>query len=111
MTTELSFLLDLLLNYKLPPKVKTLLSERIKEVEATLVQQMGTQMQPMGTQMQPTVTQMQTGATPPSNLPIVPLEAIAKTQAAAQALQSRQEAIQQSMSGLVEKGRTSPRKF
>lgn len=33
MTTELSFLIELLLNHKLPPATKKLIAERVKEVE------------------------------------------------------------------------------
>jgi hypothetical protein len=124
--TELSFLLDLLLNHKLPKATKEAITGRIKEIE-TLAHQ-------------PTIAQPQWQPRPPRNaqspstqrildemaqqgVPIeqaqvlqqqphpLPVTQIAQTAAAQMALNARQEAINIATSGREEKGRTSPRKF
>lgn len=105
--SELSFLLDLLLNEKLSIKVKTKLTERIKEIESRMGQP-------------PIVHRIIPSAQAPSTQKILdemamnpqPVEAPqANTFATAQALQSRQQAIAIAASGKPEAGRSSPRKF
>lgn len=103
--TELGFLLDLLLNEELPLTLKKTVAERIKEVEQKL--------------MQPTVII-------PTSRPITQAQApstqrildemdqqapgiLVASQAASQAMASRQEAI--SKATQIEPGRKSPRKF
>jgi hypothetical protein len=108
--TELSFLLDLLLNHKLPKATKEAITGRIKEIE-TLAHQ-------------PTITQPQWQPRPPRNAQSPSTQRIldemaqepsvsqiAQTPAVAAALAARQEAISIALSGKEEKGRSSPRKF
>jgi len=117
--TELSFLLDLLMNHKLQKATKDLIAARIKEVELRYTARAApspAQYQSAGSTQLPFAS-LQT----PSTLAAmarngfqettVPVEAIAQTPAAAAALASRKQAIQIAMSDVPEKGRTSPRKF
>jgi hypothetical protein len=112
--TELSFLLDLLLNQKLNKEVKTLITERIKLIEAK-----PTAYQPQRGPAQVFVPPELVGQSPSTianlmkdPIPLVePAPVIASTAATAMALAERQKAIQVSMSGKPEPGRTSPRKF
>lgn len=129
--TELSFLVELLLNHKLTKPTKDAIALRIKEVESNLPQ--STQLPitassgyitPVRPIKDPTAqapsTQAILNADPtvtghvipplPAEGPVQPAQ-IAKTQAAVQALNARQEAIRIAISGKEEKGRTSPRKF
>ena len=88
--TELSFLLELLLNHKLPKATQLAIRDRIGSIqlEASL---------------------------PAPRKPIIqgpePVAQIAQSPAAAQALAQRQAAIQAALSDKPEQGRTSPRKF
>jgi len=112
MTTELSFLIDLLLNHKLPKSVRDLLSTRIKDVEANL--NIAPRMQrPQGpAQAASTVALLEKhGPLPVIEMPPVPVENIAQTPETASAMISRNQAINDAISGKVEKGRTSPRKW
>lgn len=121
--SELSFLIELLLNHDLPKATKDLLASRIRDVEANLV----AAPQPR----QPVVTAINGVYQAPStiaamarhgdltaptisiaaNAPSIPVEQVAQTPAAAAAINSRNEAINNAISGKVEKGRVSPRKF
>lgn len=114
--TELSFLIDLLLNQKLPKPVRDLISIRIKEVETTINSGAFPRMQrsspPPSIQSASTLALLEKhGPLPTIEMPPVPVEEIAQTPQTAAALVSRQEAISNSMTGKVEKGRTSPRKW
>ncbi len=122
--TELTFLVELLLNHKLQKPTKDAVAQRIKEEEeaiAALPPQ--APMRPM-----PYVGAMQSGniqapssrdvatrhpdlVTTPVTGPLPPVAVIAQTQAAATALASRESAIASGRSGKPEPGRTSPRKF
>lgn len=118
--TELSFLLDLLLNHKLTKATQMAIKERISIVEsqyskapsvAAPVRQNG-----QAPSMQAAIhalEQERSSETPP--LPVVPNGAINMTVAsspvAAEALRQRNQAIAQAISGREEPGRTSPRKF
>jgi hypothetical protein len=93
--SELSFLLELLLNHKVPQTTKKLIQERIREVESHI--------QAPALQRQPSVR--------PSPTAQEPQPVIANTAAAAEALAAREALIQQATSGRAEPGRTSPRKF
>lgn len=110
--TELAFLLDLLLNHRLPAATKAAISDRLKEVEKMLA--------PAPRAPAPVPPQLANQA--PSTIAALmkhpdlmekamPVEVIAQTAQTAAALASREQAIQQAMSGKIEKGRTSPRKF
>lgn len=110
MMTELSFLIDLLLNDELPRPIKELVAKRIKEVEETFAAK----------PPQPTHAIRSTLPQAPSTLAnlakhpepmAVPIEQIAQTPAAAQALASREAAINASIEGKVNKETGRPRKF
>lgn len=127
--TELTFLLELLLNHKLPKSTKEAIAARIKEVEEKLSQpnmhSMHTRTAPAGfvpphlaNQAPSTIAaMMKHEMAPPTAGPVlesVPLQTpavIAQTPAAQAAVSARQEAINLAVSGKLEKGRTSPRKF
>lgn len=139
--TELTFLLDLLLNHKLPMATRVAITERVKEVEQRL-NQAPQQFVPRGTpapvpqnlpphlvgQSPSTIAAMMRNGfvpevvreaqlegmpNPPLPVPEQPTQPaiIAQTPAAMAALNDRQAAISQAISGKPEKGRTSPRKF
>lgn len=111
MESEIQFLLKILLEQKLNPAVKQLFLTRIGEVE-TSIRSKG----PVLSSYQPVVSNGQAASTQAllakhgMETPEVPGIVIA-SQAAAQAVQSRNQAIQQAVSGKAEPGRTSPRKF
>lgn len=123
--SELSFLLELLLNHKLPKPTKEAITTRIKEVEGRISQPVQTsgfmttsnQARPPKTAQSPS-TQRILDEMAAEGVPIgavtqqqdIPAQ-IAQTPAAAMALASRAEAIRIAVSGKEEKGRTSPRKF
>lgn len=137
--TELSFLLDLLLNHKLPKVTRDAVATRIKEVEtrmtlspvAQTVRQMPLPNIPPALVGQAPSTiaamirhQQQTGTTDPTIAIMEETVAaakemaepktvaiIAQTPAAAQAMAQRQAAINIALSGKPAKGETSPRKF
>lgn len=122
--TELTFLLDLLLNHKLPMATRAAISQRIKEVEANLsngyqvprhaqeVRQAALKDLPahLANQAPSTIAALQRHPDLVAEM-AKPVEVVAQTPAAQQAMASRQDAINAAMAGKVEKGRTSPRKF
>ena len=137
--TELSFLVDLLLNHRLPKPTREAVAARIKEVEkgmgnpltgitATPAFQARPIVAPaaipahMVGQPASTVAAMmrQEAAGAPQAIqsnhvseipPPAPVAVIAQTPQTAAALADRNAAIAQAISGKPEKGRTSPRKF
>lgn len=138
--TELSFLIELLLNHDLPKATKELIAERIKEVEAIIflvapgsshavAQQRFAQNQivqqgiPQARQAQSTLDAMarhgDVGYTAPiihaqqlpPEMPPVPVEQIAHTPAAAAAMNSRHQAIAEAIAGKVNKETGRPRKW
>jgi hypothetical protein len=125
--TELSWLLDLLINHKLTKETKQHVLDRIHTIEQKAVfnpyvtansSSSGlTQIVNGAPQAASTVALMQKhGLGAPTTVSITPdqptepgvVAATAQTQAA---VASRQAAIDQALSGKLEKGRTSPRKF
>lgn len=120
--TELSFLIELLLNHDLPKTTKDLIASRIKEVEQTLT----TRITPLATnQIQSLPPQLQQA---PSTLaamarhngvvsiPIIqeaptPVEVIAQTPQTAAAMNSRNQAIAESIAGKVDKTSGRPKKW
>ena len=92
--TELSFLLELFLNHKLPKATKTAITERIATIQTHT--------------QAPMLSRQGIAATAPTG-PIV--TQVAQTPAAAEAVAARERAIQAAMSDKPEQGRTSPRKF
>ena len=116
MKTELSWLIDLLLNQKLSTNVKKLVGWRIAEVEAHLsssitVTHTSGYVAPFKQVNNPTAQCASTQAILDSDPNIQPVVQIAQTAKAMQALEDRAEMIRQATSGKEEKGRTSPRKF
>ncbi len=125
--TELSFLLDLLLNHKLPKGTKEAIVNRVKEIESKHGQNVGVWTQPAQpprpprTAQSPSTQRILDEMAAEHSIPEIAsgniaatLETpavIAQTPAAAAALAARQEAIRIAVSGKEEKGRTSPRKF
>jgi hypothetical protein len=128
--TELSFLLELVFSYKLPKLAKEAIIGRIKEIESKS-NQSTTQcvsawpagpVRPPKTAQSPS-TQRILDEMVAEGIPLVqPLVSpslaelsapisIAQTPAAEAALAARAEAIRIATSGVVEKGRKSPRKF
>lgn len=104
--TELTFLVELLLNHRLQKPTRDAVATRIKEVEEAIAH-----LPPQSpVRPNPIVSSRDVAARHPEMAP-EPVLAIAQTPAAAAALNSRAEAIQSAMSGKPEKGRTSPRKF
>lgn len=137
--TELTFLLELLLNHKLPQATKRIVTERVREVEAKYNAPQVAYQAPIaspstfvglpmsipphlvGQSPSTIAAMMRNGFVPEAPTigmaPVGPAVAptqpavIAQTPAAAAALADRQNAIAQAISGKPEKGRTSPRKF
>lgn len=126
--TELSFLIELLLNHELPKPTKDLIASRIKEVEGRLTQY--PQSIPYMQAAQPVKTTLSQAPSTlalmakygdivhstipipvPQMPPVIPVEQVAQTPATAAAMNSRNEAIAQALSGKPEKGATRPRKF
>ena len=120
MVSELSFLIELLLNHELTKPTKDLIASRIKDVEQSL--------SPRSTHVYTTPTAGITQApstlalmakhgdiivpsVPAPEMPAVPVEHIAKTPLAADAMNRRNQLLQDAVAGKVDKGRTSPRKF
>ncbi len=122
-TTELSFLIELLLKHKLPPATKSLIAERIKDVEVYLNNSGNRGVVPARTlNVQPVTTVPQAASTlaalarhADAGLPtpeiVTPVVQVAQTPMAMQAMNNRSAAISAAISGKPEKGRTSPRKF
>jgi hypothetical protein len=114
MQTEIRFLLDLVLNFKLPAEAKKLCLERIGEVEASL----GPKATPQpyaaplraSTQQAPSTQALLDAQAAIIGAPI-PVEPIIASPQAAKAVADRQAAIQQALSGKPEAGRSSARKF
>ena len=106
--TELQFLIDLLLNHKLPAQTKKAVAARIGQVEASYgtVPPSGIVHTPkQAPSTQRILDQMEAPELPPPT-----------TAAAAQALQARADAIKKAVNSgpfqaKPEPGRTSPRKF
>lgn len=108
MTGELKFLIDFLLGHKLPIAAKLALAERIGLVEDEIEKRQQTKASPNPTWNGP-VQAPSTAAAMARQ--VEQPEVVGQTQAAVQALASRQSAIATAMSGVPEKGLKSPRKF
>lgn len=114
--TELSFLLELLMNHKLPKATKDLILKRVKEVEESLYAKPIPMQRYTGpAQAASTLASFEKhGPLPSIEMPLMPagpVEQIAQTPATAAALLHRQETISNALSGKVGKGETSPRKW
>ncbi len=119
--TELTFLLELLLNHKLPKPTREAVTARVREVEAALSKyevRVGNYSAPTTPGFIPPHLIGQAPSTiaammkhPDLAAAPQPVAVVAQTPAAQAALAARNEAINQGLSGKPEKGRTSPRKF
>ncbi len=112
--TELSFLIELLMNHRLQKVTKEFILSRIKEVEANLNARPAPYQRPGQDLTQAASTRAlldKHGPLPSIEMPPIPVEQIAQTPATAAAMLSRQQAISQALSGKIDKGQTSPRKF
>jgi len=119
--TELSFLIDLLLNHELPKPTKDLIADRIRDVEAKISHPMRVNLSP------PPVGQLQAASTlaamarhadpslviaPAPEMPkIEPVAVIAQTPATAAAMNHRNETISAAIAGKVDKSNGRPRKW
>lgn len=131
--TELSFLIELLLNHDLPKATKDLIASRIKEVEQKIsapithiattgfitptTDQLQIKMVPGTYQAPSTLAAMARHNGTTVSLPIVPepppvpVETIAQTPATAAAMNSRNQAISDAISGKIDKTSGKPRKW
>lgn len=125
--TELSFLIELLLNHDLPKATKDLLAERIKEVEHNLTtMRIGSPAAPQiivssgtnqPTQAASTLAAMARHGGLVPNLPAPqeiapePVAVIAQTPQTAAAMNRRNEVIAEALSGKVDKTSGRPRKW
>lgn len=116
--SELSFLLHLLLDHKLPIKTKALIKTRIGEIESRhdvraqpTTRNLPPHLANQAPSMQAKIQAMEEEKLnhPPPQALLAPTQAT--TPAAALALQDRQKLINQAINGKEEQGRTSPRKF
>lgn len=118
--SELSFLLELLLEHELKKETQKLIRERIKEIEAkpSRVEEMApiyrVTHEERGKQapsMQRAVAEMEQDQAIQANFAQMPPQAVPQSPAVAQAMAHRQALVAQAISGKEEKGRSSPRKF
>lgn len=119
--TELSFLIDLLLNHKLSPKTKEAISVRIKDVEANLSSGNSHHVSPLRSVVHsPAVSALSGGAPQAASTiaalerhaamaPPVPVAEIAQTPLAQAAMEKRKKLLSQG--NKPEEGRTGPKKF
>ncbi len=120
--TELTFLVELLLNHKLQKSTRDIIASRLKEVEEGFVMRGIPAQSPvifpsnLG-QAPSTLAAMarHSGSSTTINIaasePSIPVAVVAQTPAAVQAMNSRQQAINESMAGKVDKSTGRPRKF
>ncbi len=116
--TELTFLIELLLNHKLQKETKDAVAARIKDVENTFTIR-PTNLVPSkpvvaGVSIQAASTQAILDRNPDLAVvlaPPIPVEQVAQTPAAVAAMNSRAQAINESLSGKVDKTTGRPRKF
>lgn len=104
--TELSFLLDILLNHKLGKATKDAIKARIDEIQKDPMPIEVHRSQPSYTIRESAVVPVHNTAQP---LPMSEVN-IGQTPAAQAALQQRAEMIRQGTSGVITKGHTSPPK-
>lgn len=118
--TELSFLLELLLDHDLQKETQKLIRERIKEIEVKPNKVEGlppvyrVTHEERGKQapsMQRAVAEMEQDQAIQANFAQMPPQPAPQSPAVAQAMAHRQALVAQAISGKEEKGRTSPRKF
>lgn len=116
--TELSFLLDLLLNHKLPKATRNIIASRIREVEESRSAAKPSTIAAferslISGQAPSTIAAFEKhGIQLPTQAErTIKVENIAQTPATASAMASRQQAIAESLAGKVDKQTGRPRKF
>lgn len=120
--TELSFLIDLLLNHKLPKPTKDLIAKRIEDVESRMISHAQTMPPAPNRVSNPNVQAASTLALMAKHgetngyiaqVPIEPetVAVIAQTPQASAAMESRNIAIAESIAGKVDKTTGRPRKW
>lgn len=116
--SELTFLLELLLNHRLQKTTKDIIIGRIKEVEQGLPLRASPSVVSgfvhTGVSNQAPSTQAFLARNPdliPPPPPPAPVEVVAQTPATVAAMNARQAMINQAISGKPEVGLSSPRKF
>lgn len=122
--TELSFLIELLLNHELSKITKDLIASRIKEVESNLVakpmQQLTAHYIPPPSVLKQAPSTLALMAkhgdipnlVPVPDMPVIPpVEQVAQTPATAAAMNSRNQAIAESISGKIDKTTGRPKKW
>ena len=107
--SELSFLVDLLVNHKLPKATSDVVLERLKSVEASLENHAPAKPRLPGP-AQAASTQAILDRNP-DLVAAIPVEQVAQTPAAMAAMASRETAIAESLAGKVDKTTGRPRKF
>ena len=105
MKPEISFLLDLLFDHCLEEQTCTLIKDRVRALEEAILSQGA----PKPVAARPSFIGAQVATK--GEAPVPPPVDIAQTPAAAQALASRQQAIQESIAGKIDKQLGRPRKF
>lgn len=118
MTSELSFLVDLFLKHQLPTEARAIVAERLQALAdaptiPTVYKYSGTNHNPPILSQVPS-TQAILDRNPDLAavlVPPAPVAIVAQTQATVAAMNSRQQAIAESMSGKVDKVTGRPRKF
>lgn len=113
--SELSFLIELLLNDLVPKEIKIIISNRIKEVEVKYNQPAINVPPAKPIQYNP-VTSIQSPSTQTAlerqqaSVDVIPTSPIIASPAAVQALEARRQAMQEAFNG-PKPGQTSPTKF
>lgn len=100
--TELSFLIELLLNHKLPKATKDLIAERVKEVEGNRTAPPRPIIPPITGGVPQAASTIAAFAREGLPLEPAPVTQIAQTPAAAAALVSRESAIADAMKGIAD---------
>lgn len=119
MTSEISFLIELLLKHRMPLVTKEIIATRIKEVEARVPFVPAQGIVNTVPKMEkiyagpPQAASMQAIMDRNPDLVVVPkpVEVVAQTPATIAALNSREQAIAASMAGKVDKETGRPKKF
>lgn len=127
--TELTFLIELLLNHDLPKETKDLIACRIKDVEAALILKDIGRSQPLTNPISSVAAHYPMSSQAPSTMALLakhgdipqvampsipqqePVAQIAQTSATAAAMASRNEAINASIAGKTDKITGRPRKW
>lgn len=114
--TELSFLIDLLLNHKLPKVTKDIVAGRIRKIQQDIdmsksLGELNEIKRNLPAQISSRDVAQRNPELVPPPMPPIPVEAIAQNAVTAAAVNSRNQAIAESIAGKVNKDTGRPRKF